>query len=200
MFPIRKRRYTTKSTLPAKVPKLTINMPAMRRKTTFRRKSQYKRRTTSGPNGKFFKPNPNINSYKIAKWMYQVIELPLPQATDTAVDLTTIRTQLNAQLGYTPISLKIHNLKSYNSWGSGTTEGTPALTVKGNSLNSAGTLGKMDDRGLVSDPARVGYKWPYLEANHMFDLTTNVTIAQIGPATGKDAVVQVGVSFLSTGN
>jgi len=199
MFPIRKRKYTTKSTLPAKIPKLTISMPAMRRTRRMPTRKSYKKKR-SGPNGQFFKPNPNINSYKIAKWMYQVIELPLPQATDTAVDLTTIRTQLNAQLGYTPISLKIHNLKSYNSWGSGTTEGTPALTVKVNSLSSAGTLGKMDDRGLVSDPARVGYKWPYLEANHMFDLTTNVTIAQIGPATGKDAVVQVGVSFLSTGN
>jgi len=175
-------------------------MPAIRRKMTYRRKSTYKRKKTSGPNGMFFKPNSNINSYKIAKWMYQVIELPLPQNADTAVDLTTIRTQLNAQLGYTPISLKVHNLKAYNSWGSGATESTPALTVKVKGLNSAGTLGKMDDRGLVSDPARVGYKWPYIESNHMFDLTTNTTIAQIGPATGKDAVVQVGISFLSTGN
>jgi len=198
MFPIRKRRYTTKSSTPAKVPKLTINMPAIRRTRAMPRKSYKKKR--SGPNGQFFKPNPNINSYKIAKWMYQVIELPLPQNADTAVDLTTIRTQLNAQLGYTPISMKVHNLKAYNSWGSGATESTPALTVKVKGLNSAGTLGKMDDRGLVSDPARVGYKWPYIESNHMFDLTTNTTIAQVGPATGKDAVVQIGISFLSTGN
>jgi len=173
-------------------------MPAIRRTRNMPRKSYKKKR--SGPNGQFFKPNPNINSYKIAKWMYQVVELPLPQATDTAVDLTTIRTQLNAQLGYTPISIKVHNIKAYNSWGSGATESSPALTVIVKGLNSAGTLGKMDDKGLVSDPARVGYKWPWIESNHMFDLTTNTTIAQIGPATGKDAVVQVGVSFLSTGN
>ena len=197
MFPIRKRRYTTKSTTPAKVPKLTINMPAVKRYRTARRKTIKKK---TGPNGSFFKPNPNINSYKIAKWMYQVVELPLPQNADTAVDLTTIRTQLNAQLGYTPISMKVHNMKAYNSWGSGATESSPALTVKVKGLNSAGTLGKMDDKGLVSDPARIGYKWPWIESNHMFDLTTNTTIAQIGPATGKDAVVQIGVSFLSTGN
>jgi len=172
-------------------------MPAVKRYRTARRKTMKKK---TGPNGSFFKPNPNINSYKIAKWMYQVVELPLPQATDTAVDLTTIRTQLNAQLGYTPISMKVHNMKAYNSWGSGATESSPALTVKVKGLNSAGTLGKMDDKGLVSDPARIGYKWPWIESNHMFDLTTNTTIAQIGPATGKDAVVQIGVSFLSTGN
>ena len=199
MFPIRKRRYTTKSITPAKVPKLTINMPAIRRKTMYRKKSQYKRSKT-GPNGTFFKPSANINSYKTAKWMYQTIPISLPNATDTGVDVASIRTQLNAQLGYTPISLKVHNIKAWNMWGSSGTEDTPALIVKINNLTSSGVLGKMDDKGLVSDPARVGFKWPFIESQKMFSLTDNATIANITPSTGANALCHVGVSFLSTGN
>ena len=105
MFPIRKRRHTTKSTLPAKVPKLNIIMPAIRRKTTYRRKSNKKK--YAGPNGSFFKPNANITAYKTAKWLYQSVTLSLPQSSDTAVEVTAIRTALASLTGFSPISSRI---------------------------------------------------------------------------------------------
>jgi len=197
MFPIRKRRHTTKSTLPAKVPKLTINMPAIRRKTNYRKKSTYKK-TYTGPNGTFFKPNANITAYKTAKWLYQIVSISLTQSTDSAVQVNAVRTALAALTGFSPISMKIHNIKAYNMWGSAATADNPQLTMKVESLEpSGGVLGKIDDKGLVSDPARVGYKWPMLSSQRLFHLTANQTIANITPSTGDNAICQVGVSYLA---
>ena len=172
-------------------------MPAIRRKTTYRKKSQYKKKY-AGPNGSFFKPNSNITAYKTAKWLYQSVTLSLPQSTDTAVEVNAVRTALAALTGFSPISLKIHNIKAYNMWGAGTAADNPALTMKVNSLESTGgVLGKMDDKGLVSDPARVGYKWPTHSTQRLFHLTANQTIANVSVSTGDNAIAQIGVSYLA---
>jgi len=94
--------------------------------------------------------------------------------------------------------MKVHNIKAYNMWGAAAAADNPALQMKVNSLESTGgVLGKMDDKGLVSDPARVGYKWPTHSTQRLFHLTANQTIANITPSTGDNAICQVGVSYLA---
>lgn len=165
-----------------------------RKKTTFRRKAK---KTTIGPNGKFYKPSPNIPAFKTAKWIHQSIQIPLTGGVLTTMDMDNVRTYLHAIIGFHAASIKIRKVEVYNTYGAAEAKSYPGLTMEMLSLNQAATLGKEADTGLNTDPARIGYIWPYHEANHIFTQTENVNILTVTPSNGNQAICQIGLSFLN---
>ncbi len=210
MFAIRKRKphYGTFANKRQRVEETAIIMPVRRTtKMSARRKTPYKRRNTAlaYPNGKWWTPKSSITATKNNKWQTIWVSLPaseFTQDTPNNISINDIRTQITAQLGFTPTTYKVHSLRVWNQPGVGASQNNPKIKLRVNALTNNSTfqngpfMGEMEDNGELNQAARLAFSWPHTQTQKVWGCTeTSGVLADVTPSKGLGVVAQVHVSY-----
>ncbi len=201
MFPIRKRK-ATYGTFTAKKAKYDNNhiMAAYRRGAT-KRTTRFKRRTPynkRGGNGAFFNPKSSQPPLNRKPWEWLTVRLNHNQGAATQdIQVTTIESALNAQLGFQPAAIKISSVQCWNQAGVGASANDPYLEVRPRSLiqNTQTEIGQQEDFGNLNQPARLGYKWSQTESQIPFQFGNTHVVYQIVTNNGERAYSFVKIQY-----
>lgn len=164
---------------------------------TYKRSSYNKKKL--GANGNFHTPSATIKSFTTSRWIKGVVEIDVPMGTQFHLTIKKVRDVLALQVGYMPTSVKVHSLEVFNTWGViATDQQHPEIVLHVRSFNSSGVIGEKHHQGTNIDPARIGYKWPWVEQQHNFTpVHIPQELATIEPAWGRVSICQVTLTYLA---